>query len=48
MVKLKVYGARLWDVFGILSGMGFWKCEGRTRPRRSQALIPNMMYLPRV
>jgi len=25
-----------------------WKCEGRTKLRRSPATIPNMMYLPRV
>ena len=43
-----MYRAGLWDVFGFLSGMDFWKCEGHTRRRRSQALIPNMMHLPRV
>jgi len=48
ILRPNLYRADLWDVLGIFSGMDFWKREGRTRPRRSQALIPNMMYFPRV
>ena len=36
---------------GLCLGMclgGFWQCGGRTRPRRSQALIPMLKYVPRV
>ena len=36
------------SVFGNGWMNGWWKCEGRTRPRRSQALIPKLIYLPRV
>ena len=43
-----MYKAGLWDVFGISSGMQFKKCEGRTRLKRSQGLIPNMIHLTSV
>jgi len=40
------------SVFRSVFGNGWmnecWKCEGHARPRISQALIPNMMYLLRV
>ena len=36
------------NVFGNAWTSAYWKCEGRTRPWRSQALIPKLMYLPRV
>jgi len=43
-----VDGAGLWDVFDGMCLGGFGACGGWFQAKMKLALIPNMMYLPRV